>query len=81
MHDDATRVLSDTRLIAIDWGTTAARAYRLGEQGRVLDTRQAALGVQHVAPGEFPSALAALLGDWQTLAVPRLACGMIGSRQ
>jgi len=81
MHDDATRVLSDTRLIAIDWGTTAARAYRLGEQGRVLDTRHAALGVQHVAPGGFASALATLLGDWQALAVPRLACGMIGSRQ
>lgn len=75
------RVSSDTRLIAIDWGTTAARAYRLGDGGRVLDSRQAPLGVQQVAPGEFPAALASLLGDWHTLHVPRLACGMIGSRQ
>ena len=32
-------------------------------------------------PGEFGPALAALLGDWAELRVPRLACGMIGSRQ
>ena len=73
--------MSETRLIAIDWGTTAARAYRLAEGGQVLEARHATLGVQQVAPGEFPSALASLLGDWQSLRVPRLACGMIGSRQ
>ena len=37
--------------------------------------------MQQVRSGEFPAALAALLGDWNGSQVPRLACGMIGSRQ
>jgi len=71
----------DTALIAIDWGTTSARAYRLGAGGRVLDERSAPLGIQQVRDGAFAAAFASLLGPWQGLAVPRLACGMIGSRQ
>jgi len=46
----------------------------------VQDVREAPLGIQQVRGG-FAQALAALLGDWQHDAVPRLACGMIGSRQ
>jgi len=71
----------DTALIALDWGTTSARAYRMRRDGALIDQRHAALGVQHVRPGEFAQALGALLGDWSALPVPRLACGMIGSRQ
>jgi len=68
-------------LIAIDWGTTAARAYALDGAGAVTGTRSAPLGVQHVQDGRFADALAALLGDWQDDPAPRIACGMIGSRQ
>jgi len=68
-------------LIAIDWGTSAARAYRLDARGRILDTRRAPLGVQRVAQGGFPAALNALLGGPVDPGVPLLACGMIGSRQ
>jgi len=70
-----------TALIALDWGTTHARAWRLGAAGAVLESREAPLGVQHVADGDFGGALRKLLGDWRTLAVPRIAGGMIGSRQ
>jgi len=70
-----------TALLALDWGTTSARAYRLDGQGRVLDVRAAPLGVQHVQEGAFAAALARLLGDWAQLTAPRIACGMIGSRQ
>ncbi len=49
-------------LIAIDWGTTSARAYRLDACGRILDEQSAPLGVQKVEPGKFPQALTALLG-------------------
>jgi 2-dehydro-3-deoxygalactonokinase len=67
-------------LIAIDWGTSTARAYRLDDRGAVLHANSAPLGVQKVAAGGFPAALAMLLegvdGD-----VPMIACGMIGSRQ
>jgi 2-dehydro-3-deoxygalactonokinase len=69
------------RLIAIDWGTSAARAYWLDAQGRILQSRSAPLGIQKVAPGGFPDALRALLGETAPGDVPMLACGMIGSRQ
>jgi 2-dehydro-3-deoxygalactonokinase len=68
-------------LIAIDWGTTSARAYRLDVSGHVLAARSAPCGIQTVQDGRFGDALAALLGDWRAEAVPRMACGMIGSRQ
>ncbi len=67
-------------LIALDWGTTSARAYRLDARGEVVGTRDAPLGIQHVSGG-YPDALAALIGDWSGESAPRLACGMIGSRQ
>ena len=68
-------------LIAIDWGTSSARAYRLDARGRILDEKSAALGVQKVEPGKFPQALTALLGGDVPEDVPMIACGMIGSRQ
>ena len=67
-------------LIGLDWGTTSARAYRLDDSGAVLDVRAAPLGIQQVKAG-YPEALGRLLGDWSTDPAPRLACGMIGSRQ
>ncbi|HYR00245.1 MAG TPA: 2-dehydro-3-deoxygalactonokinase [Casimicrobiaceae bacterium] len=67
-------------LIAVDWGTTSARAYRLDARGEVTGVHAAPLGIQHVTGG-YPDALAALLGDWSGESAPRLACGMIGSRQ
>jgi 2-dehydro-3-deoxygalactonokinase len=73
--------MSDTALLAIDWGTTSARAYRLDGRGKVLAERSAPLGVLAVRDGAFAAALATLLGDWSALRVPRIACGMIGSRQ
>ena len=68
-------------LIGIDSGTSAARAYRIGPDGAVLDVRHAALGVQKLAGRGFADALVELLGPWADDPAPRLACGMIGSRQ
>jgi 2-dehydro-3-deoxygalactonokinase len=69
-----------TALIAIDWGTSSARAYHLDGGGRILDQTSAPLGVQQVAAGGFPEALSVLL-QGSVANVPLLACGMIGSRQ
>ncbi len=69
-----------TALIAIDWGTTTARAYWLDCAGRSIAQKSAPLGVQQLGAGGFPGALAALLGGGVADA-PLLACGMIGSRQ
>jgi 2-dehydro-3-deoxygalactonokinase len=73
--------MSATALLAIDWGTTSARAYRIDRRGDVVDVHSAALGIQQVRDGRFGDALSTLLGDWCDDAAPRLACGMIGSRQ
>jgi 2-dehydro-3-deoxygalactonokinase len=73
--------MAGAALIAIDWGTTSARAYRLEAGGRVAGKRSAPLGVQQVRDGAFAAALAGLIGDWADDPAPRIACGMIGSRQ
>ena len=70
-----------TTLIAIDWGTTSARAYRLGSGGVIDETRSAPLGIGTLRDGHFAAALDTLLDDWRDDAAPRIACGMIGSRQ
>jgi 2-dehydro-3-deoxygalactonokinase len=68
-------------LIALDWGTTRARAYRVGANGRVLETRDGAYGIQRLDGLTYAAAFEKLVGDWRDDPVPRLACGMIGSRQ
>ncbi len=68
-------------LIAVDWGTTHARAYRLDDAGSVLGVRAGPLGIGQLGDLTYPDALARLLGDWSDEPVPRIACGMVGSRQ
>lgn len=74
---------TDTALIALDWGTTACRAYRLDSMGGILERRSAAQGILAVEDGAFPAAMQAQIGDWRAMAptAPLLASGMIGSRQ
>ncbi len=76
----AAPALDATRLLAIDWGTTSARAYALDAQGRILSQRNEPLGIQRVKHGDFAGCLATL-GAGTPDTVPVLACGMIGSRQ
>jgi 2-dehydro-3-deoxygalactonokinase len=73
--------VSATALVAIDWGTSAARAYCIDADGRVQDRHGVALGVRHVRDGRFDTALTKVLGDFGAIGAPRIACGMIGSRQ
>jgi 2-dehydro-3-deoxygalactonokinase len=73
--------MTATALIAIDWGTTSVRAYRVDAAGVVVASNSVPLGIQNVQDGRFDDALATLLGDWREDRAPRLACGMIGSRQ
>ncbi|WP_026190459.1 2-dehydro-3-deoxygalactonokinase [Methylobacterium sp. WSM2598] len=69
-------------MIAIDWGTSSARAYRLGPAGSVTERRETGRGIMQVAGGDFPAALRDLAGDWIAAGEGRvLLSGMIGSRQ
>lgn len=70
----------ETALIAIDWGTTAMRAYWLDGHGTVVTMRSAPQGIQQLRDGNFAGVLRELLGD-EGEGAPRLASGMIGSRQ
>lgn len=75
--------MSDARLIALDWGTSSLRAYRLGPEGVVLDARQQPWGILHLPEGGFPAALKGIAADWIAAvpALPLLASGMVGSAQ
>ena len=69
-------------MIAVDWGTSNFRAYRLGSQGEVLERRSFPCGVLRVEGGRFPETLRANVSDWLAAGEDRiLLCGMVGSRQ
>ena len=69
-------------MIAIDWGTSSFRAYRVSGQGGVLEKREATLGILAVPDGNFAAALESQVGDWLDDGdAPVLMSGMIGSRQ
>ena len=70
------------RLVGLDWGTTSLRAFLIGADGAVQQTRQAADGVQALAgcgAAAFEAALSRITDGWPVL--PRVACGMVGSAQ
>mgnify|MGYP000641457345 FL=1 len=69
-----------TDFVALDWGTTSFRAYRVGAGGHVLDTIAAAEGILAVKDGAFEAALERLIGAWD-VKLPVMAAGMITSRQ
>ena len=75
--------MDDTRLIALDWGTTSLRAYRVDTAGRTLERVSRPLGILNVPGGDFEGVFADTLGLWRGTAptAPVIACGMIGSRQ
>ncbi|WP_137897400.1 2-dehydro-3-deoxygalactonokinase [Sphingomonas sp. 2SG] len=67
----------DGAIIAVDWGTTNRRAYRIAADGSIGDHLRDDRGVLAMAAADYPPALAALrerLGD-----LPVIAAGMIGS--
>ena len=69
-------------MIAVDWGTTSLRAFRLGADGAVLDRYEAQGGILAVPAGGFPAALEAAVGPWLSAGEDRvLLSGMVGSRQ
>jgi 2-dehydro-3-deoxygalactonokinase len=66
--------------IALDWGTTSFRAYLVGADGGVLETRADAGGILAVTGGGFEAAFEKHVAGWDK-GLPVLASGMITSRQ
>lgn len=69
-------------LIALDWGTTRARAFLIGEDGGVIERRSADRGIQSVPAGGFPAAFAEIAGSLRQARPDAavLLAGMVGSR-
>lgn len=65
-------------MIAIDWGSSSLRAFRLDASGAVRDARRSDQGVMK-CDGRFADVLAAVIDGWDDITV--LMAGMIGSRQ
>lgn len=69
-------------MIAIDWGSSNFRAFRMNQFGEVIDRRSYAGGILRIEQGHFVEALLAQVGDWLDEGEDRvLLSGMIGSRQ
>jgi len=69
------------RLVALDWGTSALRAWLLGDAGAVLAKKSAPLGILKVPNSDFAAVFREVCGDWLAQSLPAIASGMIGSRQ
>ena len=71
-------------MIAVDWGTSSFRAYRLNAAGAIVEKINADIGIMSVTDRRFEEALQNAIGRWTETdgAVPPiLMSGMIGSRQ
>ncbi len=72
--------LEHSTLIGIDWGTSRLRAFRIGNEGQILDRRRSDRGIAQLAALDFDPALRQIVAGWPS-GIPILMCGMIGSRQ
>jgi 2-dehydro-3-deoxygalactonokinase len=69
-------------VIALDWGTSRLRAYRLDADGTILERRTSGDGAIGLDAAGCDAVLARMVGDW-VAAHPDahlIACGMVGAR-
>lgn len=64
-------------MIAVDWGSSSLRTYRLAADGAILDQRRADLGVLSCG-GRFAEVLAGQIDGWDDARI--MMCGMVGGR-
>lgn len=64
-------------MIAVDWGTTRLRAWRLDAAGDIVDARHGDTGAL-AARGRHAAVLAACIDGWDEADV--MLCGMVGAR-
>ncbi len=64
-------------MIAVDWGSSSLRAYRLDAAGGIIEQKRSDRGVL-ACDGDFAAVLAALISVWDDGDI--VLCGMVGSR-
>lgn len=69
--------------VAVDWGTSHLRVWKMDFQGNVLDQRRSDKGMNCLNSTQFEPVLLELIEDWfnKDGMTQILACGMVGSRQ
>ena len=70
---------ADSAFLAVDWGTTNRRVYRIAADGSVEATERDDRGILSIEQGGFPAEAAAIrarMGD-----LPMLCAGMVGSNR
>ena len=70
-------------LIGLDWGTSSFRGWLLDEEGRIMETVRADLGILKISDEGFSDVYHNQLNPWieDHGKLPVIASGMIGSRQ
>lgn len=84
MTMDAATVPERLDWIAVDWGTSALRAWALDASGKVLAHAHSQDGMGTLTPDGYEPALLRLAGGWLPdggMCVPVIVCGMAGARQ
>lgn len=69
--------------IAVDWGTTNLRVWKMSQSGDVLETTRSDNGMGKLSPNEFEPALLGLISPYLTEKTQTLVLcsGMVGARQ
>ncbi len=57
-------------MIAVDWGTSQLRAYRLDAEGKAVESRERPEGILSVPAGGFPAALDAITAAGRSMPAP-----------
>ncbi len=65
--------------LAVDWGTSNVRAWRINEAGAAEAACEMPLGVGRIAKGDAPAVFARIRAATHCDDLPALLCGMIGS--
>ncbi len=76
-----TSSMDSADLLALDWGTTSVRAYRLAADGTVVGRRHDDRGASKLTPDAFRGVLEDLAASLDAGSLPVIACGMAGSKE
>ncbi len=80
-------IAQTTHWIAVDWGSSKLRAYRMEYDGNlrntVIEEKTAHSGLAKIESNSFEAALLELISRWLSndFITPVIACGMVGARQ
>ncbi len=75
------RVSSDTEWVAVDWGTSNARAWGVAGDGSETFATSSDRGMGKIDRAAYPEILAELIGDNSPSSGEVVICGMAGARQ